>query len=216
MPGDGTVMARDRSVQQPDAVWRTQRDRFFLNEARGTTRLMVAAGVLFQGSIIAMFVGAGYPGWRIGAMGGIYAAFIAGHRLIIGRAREPQCVESSFIAMNVAAQLYVVGTAALTGGVHSPFVPSTVLPAIVSLLFFGPQAVSRWIALGNALLIIAMVALPGDIVGPALPHAHYGVAIMIALSWNVFMLHMLVGKLSVVASRTGESMQCLREERLSD
>src|SRR5205085_11253630 len=40
--------------------------------------------------------------------------------------------------------------------------------------------------------------------------------IVIALTWNLFMLHLLVGKLSVVASRAGESMACLREERLSD
>ena len=48
--------------------------------------------------------------------------------------------------MNVGAQLFVVGSAALTGGVHSPFLPALVLPAIVSLLFFGPIAVARWIA----------------------------------------------------------------------
>ena len=51
---------------------------------------------------------------------------------------------NAFIMMNVLAQLFVVGSASLTGGVHSPFVPGTVLPAIVSLLFFGPHAVSRW------------------------------------------------------------------------
>ena len=90
------------------------------------------------------------------------------------------------------------------------------LPAIVSLLFFGPRALSRWLAVANALLLVAMVALPSEIVGPALPTTHYTIAIVLGLSWNLFMLHLMVGKLSVVASETGESMACLREERLAD
>jgi signal transduction histidine kinase len=76
--------------------------------------------------------------------------------------------------------------------------------------------VSRWIALGNGLLVIAMVALPTDVVGPALPTAHYTTTIVVALAWNLYMLHLLVGKLSVVANRAGESISCLREERLED
>jgi signal transduction histidine kinase len=76
--------------------------------------------------------------------------------------------------------------------------------------------VSRWIALGNGLLVIAMVALPSEVVGPALPTAHYTTTVVIALAWNLYMLHLLVGKLSVVANRAGESISCLREERLSD
>jgi signal transduction histidine kinase len=94
--------------------------------------------------------------------------------------------------------------------------PNTALPAIISLLFFGPQAVSRWMALGNGLLIVAMVSLPESIVGPSLPTVQYATCMVIALVWNLMMLHLLVGKLSVVASRAGESMACLREERLSD
>jgi signal transduction histidine kinase len=76
--------------------------------------------------------------------------------------------------------------------------------------------VSRWIALGNGLLITAMVMLPESVVGPALPTTQYAITVVIALGWNIFMLHLLVGKLSIIASRAGESMACLREERLSD
>jgi signal transduction histidine kinase len=71
-------------------------------------------------------------------------------------------------------------------------------------------------ALGNALLIVAMVSLPSEVVGPQLPHPHFTITILISLFWFLFMLHLLVGKLSVVASRAGESVACLREERLSD
>jgi len=49
-----------------------------------------------------------------------------------------------------------------------------------------------------------------------LPFADYAIGIVIALGWNLVMLHMVVGKLTVAASRAGESMQCLREEYVTD
>ena len=212
---DAEGMAAPRSLSA-DVVWRSQRDRFFLTEARRTTRFTIGAGIFVQLAIIGIFWHAGYPTWRIAAMAGLYVSFVFAHKLILGSTTDPQRVASAFLGMNVAAELFIVGSAGLSGGVYSPFLPSTVLPAIVSLLFFGPQALSRWLAVGNALLLIAMVALPTDVVGPALPAAQYTIAIVIGLTWNLFMLHLMVGKLSVVASETGESMACLREERLSD
>src|SRR5262249_15043717 len=146
----------------------------------------------------------------------VYLAFAACHAVVMRRTRATREVESAFIAMNVSAQMFVVTTAALTGGVASPFLPNTIIPALVSLLFFGPQATSRWIALGNGLLVIAMASLPGDIVGPALPSSAYTPAVLLAIAWNVFMLHMLVGKLSIVSARTGETFACLRAERLTE
>ena len=218
----GTTLALDPDVPpgfrppSADAAWRNQRDRFFLSESRNTSRVTLGFGILVQLLVAAILLHADYPTWRVAALVGLYVAFALAHRTIISTTHEPHKTAGSFILMNVTAQLFVVGSAALTGGVHSPFVPGVALPAIISLLFFGPQAVSRWIAVGNGLLIIAMVTLPGDIVGPALPTAHYAITIVIALAWNLMLLHLLVGKLSVIASRAGESMACLREERLSD
>lgn len=220
----GTSLARDHDVPaapdlrtpSTDAVWRNQRDLFFVKEARKTTRSMIGLGVIVQLVVLGIMLEAGYPTWRIGALAGMYVAFAIAHRFVMRCTLDSSRVASAFIMMSVTSQLFVVGSAALTGGVHSPFIPNTVAPAVFSLLFFGPQAVSRWVALGNALLIIAMVSLPSSVVGPALPSTHYTIAILIALAWFLLMLHMLVGKLSVIASRTGESMACLREERLSD
>ncbi|MBS1121875.1 MAG: Sensor histidine kinase [Deltaproteobacteria bacterium] len=210
------VAAPDFRSPSADAVWRSQRDRFFLSEARTTTRITLGLGILVHLLVLGLLWVADYPTWRIGVLGGLYVAFMIAHKAIMGCTNEPQKAASSFIFMNVSAQLFVVGSAALTGGPHSPFLPGAALPAIISLLFFGPQAVSRWMALGNGLLIIAMVSLPSNVVGPALSTNYYAITIVIALVWNLVMLHMLVGKLSVVASRAGKSMACLREERLSD
>jgi signal transduction histidine kinase len=213
----GTTLADDRRVPPvTDVVWRTQRNRFFVTEAKSTSRTMIAAGLLVQIAILGVFAHADYPSWRIAALVGLYATFVIAHRVIMQTTREAPSAEHAFIGMNVAAQLFIVGSAALSGGVHSPFVPGIALPSIVSLLFFGPQAVARWVAVGNGLLIVAMVCLPYDVVGPAMPSAHYTVAILINLTWNLFMLHLMVGKLSAIASQTGESMACLREEQISD
>jgi len=221
----GTVLANQPDVAIPltgfrspaiDAAWRRQRDLFFVSEARNTSRLTTGLGVLVQVLVFAILGHAGYPTWRIGALVGLYAMFLLSHVFIMRCTMDPQKVSGAFIQMAVAAQLFIIGSAGLTGGVHSPFIPSTVLPSVVSLLFFGPQAVSRWVALGNALLIVAMVSLPVDVVGPAMPSDHYTVAVLVSLTWFLFMLHLLVGKLSVVAARTGESMAVLREERVDD
>ena len=220
----GTLLATDLGVSPPpgirapsaDAAWRSQRDLFFVSEARNTTRTTIGLGILVQLATFGLMVHAEYPTWRIGALAGIYLVFVLTHRAIMKVKAESNHVASAFIMMSIAAQLFVVGSAAVTGGVHSIFIPGTVLPAIVSLLFFGPQAVSRWVAVGNGLLVVAMVSLPAEVVGPSLPSAHYTIGILISLTWLLFMLHLLVGKLSIIASRAGESMACLREERLSD
>lgn len=198
------------------AAWRRQRDLFFVDEAHKTTIVTLGLGVIVQLATFAIMLHAEYPTWRIATLAGLYSAFVVGHRLIMKSTVDARRVEGSFIMMSIMAQVFVVGSTALTGGVHSVFIPGTVLPAIVSLLFFGPQAVSRWVALGNALLLIAMATLPAEVVGPQLPTTHYTIGILISLTWFLFMLHLLVGKLSVVASRAGESVACLREERLSD
>jgi len=221
-PCAGTQLANESAVPPAsvarssavDAAWRRQRDIFFVSEARKTSRRMMGLGVIVNVATLCILYSADYPLWRIGALAGLYATFGLAHKMIMRCTVDPQKVAGAFIQMSITAQLFVVGSAALTGGVHSPYIPGTVLPAIVSLLFFGPQAVSRLVALGNALLIVAMVSLPTSIVGPSLPTAQYTIGVCISLFWFLFMLHMLVGKLSVVASRASESVAYLREEQL--
>jgi signal transduction histidine kinase len=214
----GTTLAQQNPVQDVGArvVWRQQRDRFFLTESPHTSRLTLSCGIAMQAVMVGILIEAGYSTWRIGAVTGVYVAFAIVHRLVMLRTRSTGQVEHAFIGMNFTAQLYVVASAGLTGGVHSPFLPNAVLPALVSLMFFGPQAASRWIALGNGLLLLAMVSLPAEIVGPTLPDAEYTVSILLTIGWNVLMLHFLVGKLSLVSARTGQSMACLRNERLAE
>jgi len=141
----GTRLANPAGVPGADAVWRNNRDQFFVREAQKTSRLMIMTGMVSFAAQMLILIHDHYPTWRILAALGIYAGFVVGHKLLLHR-RKPEIkrVEHAFIKMNVMSQLFVVALAGVTGGVHSPFLPGTLFPAIVSLLFFGPQSVSRW------------------------------------------------------------------------
>ncbi len=220
----GTSMATPRPVPPDlvsrsaacDAVWRDHRNQFFLEEARKTTRLTIGLGMFVQLTVIALFVHAGYPSWRIGMIAALYLMFALAHKLIIRPVRESGRVETAFIYMGIVAQLFVVGSAALAGGIFSPFLPALVLPSIVSLLFFGPYPVARWTALANGLMILGMAVLPRSVVGPSLPADHYTIIAVIGMIWNLFMLHLMVGKLTALSNRAGDSMAFLREERVTE
>lgn len=199
-----------------DAVWRDHRNQFFLEEARKTTRLTIGLGMLVQVVILGLFLHAGYPSWRICGIATLYVFFAVAHKLIIHPLRDAGRVETAFICVGVIAQLLVVGTATLAGGIFSPFIPGLVLPSIVSLLFFGPYPVARWTALANGLMILGMAVLPRSAVGPTLPAEHYTIIAVIQMIWNLFMLHLMVGKLTEMSNRAGDSMAFLREERVTE
>jgi signal transduction histidine kinase len=217
-PLAGTTLATETPVPDPRGdIWRVRRNMFFIEEARSFSRWALFLGASVHASMVGILALAGYPAWRVVSIALGYVAFAMLQRWFIGRGREDEkCVEASFIGLNVSAQIFVVSCATLTGGGHSPFLPTVVLPAIVSLLFFGPIAASRWIALSNGLLIVAMLLLPVSIVGPVLPDAHYVFGLVLGLGWSVFMLHVMAGKLANAASRAGDSYECLREERVSE
>ncbi len=199
-----------------DAVWRDHRNQFFLEEARKTTRLTIGIGMFVQLGTMGLFLHAGYPVWRIGAMASLYVMFALAHKLIIRPVRQAGRVEAAFIYMGIVAQLFVVGSASLAGGIFSPFLPALVLPSIVSLLFFGPYPVARWTALANGLMILGMAVLPRSVVGPTLPPEHYTIIVVIGIIWHLFMLHLMVGKLTAMSNRAGDSMAFLREERVTE
>ncbi|MDX2092494.1 MAG: HAMP domain-containing sensor histidine kinase [Kofleriaceae bacterium] len=197
-----------------NAMWRDHRNQVFVAEVRETSRLTIGLGCLVQLATLGILVLADFPLWRVIAMASLYVAFAVLHRIIVRPMSDSGRVEAAVISISVIAQVFVVSSTALSGGIHSPLAPGLVLPSIVSLLFFGPYPVARWTALGNGLLIVAMVCLPQSIVGNQLPPAHYTAAMLINLGWNMFMLHLLVAKLTKMSTTAGDSVDHLREERI--
>ncbi len=201
---------------RPVDVWRRQRDRFLIENGARHSKGALFAGAAVHAVLLCILAHGDYAAWRIAVLAGVYVVFSIAQRVFVAQGRTMQSLERAFISINLSAQLFVVSSATLTGGLHSPMVPSLLLPSVISLLFFGPIAVARWIALANGFLIVAMVCLPSDLVGPALPSGDYAAGLMLTLFWNLFMLHQMVAKLAVAAERAGDSMACLREEQVSD
>jgi len=177
---------------------------------------MNAFGGVIQLVLLLIFLHADYPRWRIVVSAAVFFGFSMIQKAWIRSSRDAASFDRVFIGVNLSAQTMVTLTVGLTGGLHSPTVPGLLLPSVISLLFFGPHAVARWIAFASGLLIVAMALLPKELVGPTLPAGHYALALAIGLCWNLFLLHMMVGKMTRAASKAGHSMACLREERLSD
>ena len=153
------TLATGRAVSEavgPFDVWRGKRNQFVVEEAKSASRWMALFGACFHIMLLIVTWHAGLATWRLGALVASFVSFSLLQFTMMRRAHIPENFERRFIVMNLSSQIYVVAMVSLTGGVHSPFVPGMVLPAIISLLFFGPQPVSRWIALGNGLLIVAM------------------------------------------------------------
>jgi signal transduction histidine kinase len=201
---------------RPADVWRGQRNRFLIEDARDTGQWLHAVGGVVQLILFLIFLHAGYPTWRVAAAAGVFIVFALIQQAWIRSSSDALSFDRVFIGVNLSAQTMVTVIVGLTGGLSSPTVPSLLLPSVISLLFFGPHAVARWIAFASALLIVGMGLLPRALVGPLLPPAHYAMALGVGLVWNLFLLHMMVGKMTRAASKAGHSMACLREERLSD
>ena len=90
----GTLLAPAASVgdPRPADVWRGQRNRFLIEDARTTNRWIHAVGGLIQLVNLLVFLDAGYPTWRLGAVAGVFLTFA-----LIQRA----WIHSSYDAMSV-------------------------------------------------------------------------------------------------------------------
>jgi signal transduction histidine kinase len=214
----GTSLAPTASVgdPRPADIWRGQRNRFLMEDGRATGQWLHALGGVVQLAMFLIFLDAGYPGWRLITAAAVFITFASLQTAWLRSSQDALSFDRVFIGINLSAQTMVTVMVGLTGGLRSPTVPSLLLPSVISLLFFGPHAVARWIAFASGLLIVAMGLLPQAVLGPSLPPGHYAVALSIGLCWNLFLLHMMVGKMTRAASKAGYSMACLREERLSD
>jgi signal transduction histidine kinase len=214
----GTSLAQVAGVgdPRPADLWRGQRNRFLIEEARTTGTWMHLVGGAVKLVLLFTFLDADYPTWRALGAAGVFVTFALIQTGWIRRSLDAQSFDRVFIAINLSAQSMVTLIVGLTGGLRSPAVPDLLLPSVISLLFFGPHAVARWIAFASALLIVAMGLMPVAVVGPPLDFDHYAVALGVGLVWNLYLLHTMVAKMTSAASKAGHSMQCLREERLSD
>src|SRR5690242_8152066 len=73
----GTSLAPAAAVgdPRPADVWRGQRNRFLIEDARATGQKMHLFGGLVQLVVLTVFLDAGYPAWRVLAAGTVFVCF---------------------------------------------------------------------------------------------------------------------------------------------
>ena len=73
----GTPLAAPGSVgdPRPADIWRGQRNRFLIEDARHTGQWLHLAGGLVQLALLMIFVDAGYPTWRVIAGAAVFVSF---------------------------------------------------------------------------------------------------------------------------------------------
>src|SRR4051812_50132633 len=102
----GTLLAPAASVgdPRPADIWRGQRNRFLLEDARTAGRWIHFVGGLIQLAMFLVFLDAGYPMWRVAAAAGVFLTFATVQKVWIRRSRDYASYDRVFIAINLSAQ----------------------------------------------------------------------------------------------------------------
>src|SRR5262245_7082279 len=131
----GTSLAPAEPVgdPRPADVWRGQRNRFLIEDARTTGQRMHLLGGATQLACYLVFLDAGYPAWRVVTAGAVFLTFTLFQTAVLRRSHDAQTFDRVFIGINLSGQTMVTVMVGLTGGLQSPAVPSLLLPSVISL-----------------------------------------------------------------------------------
>src|ERR1700750_2127947 len=105
----GTSLAPATSVgdPRPADVWRGQRNRFLIEDARTTGQWLHVFGGFVQLLILALFLDADYPTWRVAAAAGVFVTFTLIQKAWIRSAHDALSFDRVFIGINLSAQTMV-------------------------------------------------------------------------------------------------------------
>src|SRR5277367_1667198 len=113
---DGMHLANARDVPEAHVyeTWRGRRNTAIVEEVQSMPLVMAVGGATVHAVLLAIFVDAGLPAWRVASVGAAFVVFTAMQRVMVRKARQERCIEVPFVALSVGAQLFVVTSAALT------------------------------------------------------------------------------------------------------
>lgn len=197
-------------------VWRGQRNFHLLATAKRTHWQTAVAGVLNTAVVLIVFLHGGLPPWRIGAQLGLFAAVMIAQRTIIGRTSRPDDVERSFLRMVLIAQVYMVASLTLTGGIHSPLLPILSIAATFPVVFFGPHRLTGGLLCSIAALTAILALLPESVTGPRMDRTHYSIIALASFAWVLFATRVLIGQLRDATERASYAIDCLQAEKVAD
>jgi signal transduction histidine kinase len=193
--------------------FRGRRNRYFLESTRKVPPLAVAGGMIAHIVLLGCLWHADYPTWRVVGAAAVWSSFVILQFAVVSRIRDADAVDSAFKMVNSVAQLMIATIVMLTGGLHSPAAPGLVLPSMIALLFFKPSApsCSRLFVTATVFLI---ALLPESIVGPALPHWHYVLALSGIITVNLHAIHMVASQVANAGQQAIRDIDQEREERI--
>src|ERR1041384_2902721 len=118
----GTSLAPTVSVGDPPPadVWRGQRNRFLIEDARTTGKWLHVFGGFIQLLILTLFFDAAYPPWRVVAAACVFITFTLIQKAWIHTAHDALSFDRVFIGINLSAQTMVTAIVGLTGGPPPP------------------------------------------------------------------------------------------------
>jgi signal transduction histidine kinase len=192
------------------------RNAYMLANAKSTMNKGFIVGAGLTLAMLGLLLHAGFPVWRVAAMGACYVVFMTVQRMTVLRTPSPEAVEDRFVRMNVMAQIFMSTQVTLTGGLTSPLVPMLAISAIFSVVFFGPHRRASGLVLLLAILVLGIASLPTSVTGPGIDRDHFIALVVVAMIYTLFAIHMFVTKMSEATHASACAIADLREDRLAD
>src|SRR5688572_8368978 len=107
------------------AVWRGTRNDLILASGRENVAFAATCGLVSMGLMSAVLLHASYPTWRLLTMVGAWMTLVIAQFSVVNwvSRNKERMVGASYV-MHVLAQLYLVTSVAVTGGLRSPMLPA--------------------------------------------------------------------------------------------
>jgi signal transduction histidine kinase len=212
----GPVLANQPGVQSLDQAeqwYRARATAAYMSAMRGKLAWLIALDVF----IIAVLALVGYPTTRVVALGATFTASLA--MFVAWLSRNCSCPAPKAIAAQsetlqmVPRFLLMFVALALTGGVRSPLLPTTLLPFSDLVIKNGWSPMAKNILALIAGALLAMVVLPARWFGPDVPQPAYWIILLGILvtagAWHTryaLLLTRTVGESACQLGRAREEM----------
>lgn len=197
-------------------VWRGTRNDLILASGRQNVAFAATCGLVSMGLMTAVLVNAGYPTWRVATLFGAWATMvIAQFSVVSWVGQNKDRMQGASYGMHGLAQLYLVTSVAVTGGLRSPMLPALGTASVVPVIFFGTQPATRWLTASMLVLFSLVALMPTTWLGPALPHDHYVAAAIVSFGWTIAIVTNFITRVLAATQDAACAVDVLNEERVA-
>ena len=204
-----------RFARRP-SVLRGTRDELFLANGRANVTSTSIYGALASLMSTVVFIHAGYPAWRIVTPLFLWAAMLCAQMTTVAALERKRVgIDRAVARLHLLAQLYLVATVTVTGGLHSPALPAVGASIALPAVFFGRRPISRVLMATQFVLFLAMALMPQRWLGPVLPHDHHVLIAVITFAWTVMIVFSFISRLQEATESAATAVDELRDEQVA-